>query len=1148
MTPAESYLADLYAARGAGTAETSGYPALASLLNEIGGALKPKITTVIHPSNSGAGLPDGGFFSARELRQHPDEVSLSKLNPERGVLEVKPVDHDLGALAQTPQVRGYLEHYGQILLTNYRSFALYSWEGGKPVPGENFSLAESVAAFWDIARHPREHPLLGERLTEYLRRALLNRARLAAPRDLAAYLASYAREARARVEGAATNALAPVSEALGEALGIRFEGEKGAHFFRSTLIQTLFYGVFSAWVLWNEGHPRPGDKFRWRESAYHLGLPVLRTLFHQLADPQKLRDLGLEEVLDWTEATLARVERAAFFARFALGEAVQYFYEPFLAEFDPELRKQFGVWYTPPEIVRYMVRRVDRALVEHYGIADGLADPRVVILDPCCGTGAYLVETLRTIYDRLQGSAGEAQAGLQTKIAAQTRVFGFELLPAPYVIAHLQIDLQLAKYGAAMVHETEQPKKGGKAKQPERAGVFLTNALTGWVPPAEPKTLLFPDLAAERDAADRVKRDAEILVIIGNPPYDGFAGISVEEERGLSQAYRSTKAAPKPQGQGLNDLYIRFFRMAERRIVEGAPEQDNVHLQPAVAGRHGIVCYISNYSWLDGLSHPGMRERFLEVFDHITIDCLNGDKYKTGKKSPDGTPDPSIFSAEHNREGIQVGTAIALLERRPAKVTGKKASGAQGAEVRFRNWWGKEKRVELVASLSRKIGYERLHPALPLGLPFLPIGVSADFHKWASLIEILPKSYPGVKTSRDAELVAISEVALEACLTRYLDPNVSDAELAEFAPGLVESTSLFNAKSTRALLRKLGRGALQIVRYAYRPLDVRWLCWERSTKLLDRNRADYFDQVVVGNIWLSATQRNRKEDFYSPQVTRCLADHHIVESNVGMFPLYVFAPETASVVRETPDMFGTEAGSGNGQPVPNLTPCALKYLAKLGAGPEDLFFHIVAILHAPAYRTENAGALRQDWPRIPLPETADTLRAGAALGRQVATLLDPETDVPRVTSGSIRSDLKGLAELTVTGPAKPRTPDLSLTARWGYAGQGGVVMPGPGLVRGGTRGDGFLDIHLNATTCWRDVPADVWAYTLGGYQVLKKWLSYREAVLLRRPLTASEALDFTKHVRRIAALLSLHPQLDAHYRASTVALEGAAGDVASAGK
>ena len=1152
MTPVESYLADLCAVRGAGTAETSGYPALANLLNAVGDALKPKIRAVIHPANSGAGLPDGGFFSAKELKQHPDETSLFQLKPERGVLEVKPVAHDLGALAQSAQVRGYLAHYGQILLTNYRSFALWTWESGQPVPGEPFTLAESEAAFWEIARHPRDHALLGERLTEYLRRALLHAARLAAPRDLAAYLASYAREARARLEAAPGNA-------LGGALGIRFEGEKGAHFFRSTLIQTLFYGVFSAWVLWNENNPKPGDRFRWREAAYHLGLPVLRTLFHQLTHPQQLRTLHLDEVLDWTEAALARVDRAAFFARFAPGEAVQYFYEPFLAEFDPELRRQFGVWYTPPEIVKYMVARVDRALQENYGLADGLADPRVVVLDPCCGTGAYLVETLRVIYERMKESAGEALAGLMVKEAAQNRLFGFELLPAPYVIAHLQIDLLLQPWNGALDHDKD-----------ERAGVFLTNALTGWVPPEEPKTLLFPDLVAERDAADRVKCDAEILVIIGNPPYDGFAGLSVEEERGLSEAYRETKAAPKPQGQGLNDLYVRFFRMAERRIVEGAPEDETTGLRPPVPEKHGIVCYISNYSWLDGLSHTGMRERYLEVFDRITVDCLNGDKYKTGKKSPDGTPDPSIFSTEHNREGIQVGTAIALLERWPRPVEVKpwtpppsaqlefqqpKPAGKAKppkphiAQMNFRDWWGKAKREELLAALDKKAKYARLKPVLPLGLPFVPLEVRKEYGKWPLLSELLCQSFPGVKTSRDAALVDFDRASLEQRMKRYFDPKISDEELARETPCLIEDTTQFNAKLTREFLKERGYRPEYIVRFHYRPLDVRWLYWEEKTRLVDRTRGESRPHMLTGRPAFAAVQQNRKE--FSPPITVSTpASLHLIERGANFFPLYLRTdePET-SVVRETPDMFAEGIGSGDGQPVPNLTPFARDYLAKLGAQPEDLFFHIVGLLHAPAYRAENAGALRQDWPRVPLPLSAVALRAGAALGRQVAALLDPETDVPGVTDTKARPDLRGLGALAVaavydrrTHPVKasdahraPLQPDLALAARWGYAGQGGVVMPGPGEVREGTRGAGFVDIHLNATTRWRDVPAAVWSYTLGGYQVLKKWLSYREAVLLGRPLTADEALDFTKHVRRLTALLALHPALDAHYRASVEA-------------
>jgi predicted helicase len=134
-------------------------------------------------------------------------------------------------------------------------------------------------------------------------------------------------------------------------------------------------------------------------------------------------------------------------------------------------------------------------------------------------------------------------------------------------------------------------------------------------------------------------------VVIGNPPYNGFAGVGMEEEHALTDTYRQTKLAPAPQGQGLNDLYVRFFRVAERKIVDGTGA--------------GVVCFISNYSWLDGLSHTGMRERYLDVFDQILIDCLNGDKYKTGKLTPDGDPDPSVFSTEQNTEGIQVGTAVA---------------------------------------------------------------------------------------------------------------------------------------------------------------------------------------------------------------------------------------------------------------------------------------------------------------------------------------------------------------------------------------------------------------------------------------------------------------------------------------------------------
>lgn len=1126
--PVAVYFADLHQCLGVGVPETSGYPALRELLNAVGDELKPKIVAVIHPSRGDAGIPDGGLFSAKDLKKHgQDSPALLQLKPERGVIEVKPVAQDLASFESSAQVRNYLEHYGQILLTNYRSFALWSWRDGKAVRGESYSIAPSEPDFWALVHVLRadKHPV-HDRLWQFLRRALLSTARIATPQDLAAYLASYAREARARVEIAPMGTLEPVKKALTDALGVRFEGEKGRHFFQSTLIQTLFYGIFSAWVLWHEENPARKDRFNWKSAVDHLGLPILRSLFHQVAYPANIRALDLEEVLDWTEDCLARVDRASFFARYDMGEAVQYFYEPFLAEFDPELRKDFGVWYTPPEIVKYMVASVDAALKDKatFNLHDGLADPSVIVLDPCCGTGAYLVETLRLIRGRLVEGYGETQAALKIREVAKKRLYGFELLPAPYVVSHLQIDLLLTRWGAALDHDKD-----------ERAGVFLTNALTGWVPVKHPKDqVLFQEFSDERDAADHVKQQEQILVIIGNPPYDGYAGMAVMEERGLSEAYRETKEAPKPQGQGLNDLYIRFYRMAERRIAEGVPKTDTPHPGPPRTDAKGIVCFISNYSWLDGLSHSGMRERFMEVFDSIRIDCLNGDKYKTGKKTPDGKPDPSVFSTEKNPIGIQVGTAIALMECRPdlsRGTTRKNDEQIRSKHLRFHHWWGKDKPAQLVESLKKPPKWQKVKPDLGLGLPFVPIGVSEHYNKWPALDSLLKTSLPGVQTKRDDFVVDFDHSQLLRRMREYFDPGVPDAQIARNYPRAMEATARFNPHEVRTHLLKRGFLAANVVRYAYRPFDIRWVYWEPETKLLGEKSPEIFRQAFPGNIFIEARQRQPKDIFDRGYVTSVLADN-FGNGFSSFFPLYVRSAEPEGSARQGhPDLFAPASPAG---PQPNVTEFAKDYLRELKRKPEELFFHIVAILHASAFREENAGALRQDWPRIPLPKTGDTLSGGAALGRQLAVLLDPETPVPGVTDMKVRPDLKGLGELTVRpapGEKQPTQPNLKIEARWGYAGQGGVVMPGPGMVRTGTRGEGFLDIHLNDTTRWKDVPERVWSYTLGGYQVLKKWLSYREAALLGRPLSSDEAQDFTHHVRRIAAILALHSQLDAHYRA-----------------
>ena len=579
------------------------------------------------------------------------------------MVEVKPANDDAWLTADSAQVSKYWGLYRLVLVTNTRDFVLLGEDANdNPTKLETFRLAASAAEFDNQLQHPRSLAnKTGPALAEYLGRALSHRAALAEPRDLARLLASYARDGLARVEASGdAPSLYAVRSALEEALGVKFEGERGTAFFRSTLVQTLFYGIFSAWVLWARQTPTPKAPFDWHDSAQLLRVPAIRELFWQLSNPGQLQPLGLNEVLDWTAAALDRVNREAFFTRLNEGEAVPYFYEPFLEEFDPALRKQLGVWYTPAEMVRYMVARVDRALKDDLGIEDGLAAENVYVLDPCCGTGAYLAETLKRIAANLQGKGLGDLLGAQVKKAATERVFGFEIMPAPFVVAHLQVGLTMQALDAAFADNSD-----------ERAGVFLTNALTGWEPTRH-KPLSFLELEQERERAERVKRDTPVLVILGNPPYNGYAGMAVDEERELSEAYRITNQVKKPEGQGLNDLYVRFFRMAERRIAEKT-------------GR-GVVCFISNYSWLDGLSFTGMRERFLESFDAIRIDNLNGDKYKTGKTTPDGKPDPSIFSIPSDPVGIQVGTAMPRSSGRPTiPPSNQWASATCGGRRSFQN-------------------------------------------------------------------------------------------------------------------------------------------------------------------------------------------------------------------------------------------------------------------------------------------------------------------------------------------------------------------------------------------------------------------------------------------------------------------------------
>jgi hypothetical protein len=1129
MHPLEQYLIDVRTvySSGAGTPETSYYTALNNLLNEVGKPLKPRVHAIMQIQNRGAGMPDGGLFTADQIRQRdPDDDPLPG-DANRGVIEVKGIADDAFVTAEGEQVSRYWDRYGQVLVTNLRDFVLIGRDDlGNPIKQEVFRLAESESEFREAFLHPRKAASeMGDRFLDFLKRVMLQSAPITSPEDLAWLLAAHAREALARTERAELAQMTIFREDLEESLGLTFEGERGDHFFRSTLVQTLFYGLFSAWVLWNrEARTGPKDRFDWRVAHWHLRVPMVRAIYERLAIPTRLTQLDLAEVLEWTGIALNRVDRTAFFSRFEEEAAVQHFYEPFLAAFDPELRKQLGVWYTPKEVVTYMVERVDTVLREELDLPDGLADDRVVVLDPCTGTGSYLVEVLKKIYRTLTEKGGDALTAADVKQAALKRVYGFEIMPAPFVIAHMQVGLFLREIGAPL-DESGQ----------ERAGIYLTNALTGWDEPDGPQYRMeFPELQLERDAADKVKRNTPILVVLGNPPYNGYAGIAIDEERDLVDAYRSVKHVRRPQGQGLNDLYVRFFRMAERRIIE-------------MTGS-GVVCYISNYSWLSGLSFTGMRERYLEAFSQVWIDNLHGDRI-ISEVAPDGRASETVFSVRGQSPGIKVGAGISLLVRNPDNEAGAN-------KVYYRDLHhsrSDERRAALLSSLDEPEManlYKSLNPPISLGLPFTPMRSDAEYDRWPTLPELFPVSYPGVKTSRDELLVDIDRDRLIERMKKYFDPNVSHEEMRRISPSAMNTTKRFDAPTVRTYLQQRGFLKQNVVRYCYRPFDVRWLYWEPETKLLDEKRTEYFPQVFDGNRFLEARQRQPRAAFDRGYVTSHIADN-FANGLSAFFPLLL--------VGKSQDLFSaTNAGADYNQSHGThmyLDSMTLAVDMPLGT---ELFLHAVATIRAAQYRSENAESLRQDWPRIPLPDSKELLERSAELGRQVADLLDPEQPVTGVTTGVIRPEMRVVANVqTIENHTLDPATDLELTAGWGYRGQRGVVMPGGGttvqrpytsdereaIITGAEAlridpeeafirlGEENVDVFLNDRAYWGNIPINVWSYTIGGYQVIKKWLSYRESKVLGRHLRREEAREVQNIARRITALLLLEPALDANYQA-----------------
>ena len=1137
--------------------ETTFYPDLKALLNSV---LKSERL----PFDVITGTSEGG---ARR-RDMPDFV-LGDSSLFVGVYgEVKRANASLADIAvsteQNDQIGRYLSQTGVVLLCNVRAIGLltcepsFKREPGKPVPPKKRVLEKTVD-LWSAAGGSGPKQKIDssavEDLVSIVTRAVTDLARIGSPADLAKILAWQARDAKA----ALPDDLKPVKPLLDDyrqALGLAFDidDEKGVRFFRSSLVQSIFYALFAAWILWDK-EAAADAAFEVDDAHEYLPIPFLDALLRDIRHPARMKHLGLDAHLTRAIKTFNRIDRPLFRSRMTFPQidgqttiaAITYFYEPFLEAFDPQLREDLGVWYTPPEIVRYQVQRVHYLLKTELGRPRGIADPDVVVLDPCCGTGAYLLEVARCIASELKREGDESSLGLELARAFHERVMGFEILTAPFAIAQLQLYLLLDQLGS-------------RPDAAHRLAIFLTNALSGWHDAGDIK-LNFPEMREEFDASQRVKREAKIIVNLGNPPYDGFAGAAQAEEAELvahykgielvddidpktKQARRDEFGKPKKKQRGqsllyleygirkqlLDDPYIRFFRLAEEHIGEAAD--------------YSVISYISNSSYLTGRSHPVMQQSLLSNFHGVWIDNLNGDKYRTGKIIPKGLPgsgtrDDSIFTTDMDPRGIQPGTAIATWMKRkcnPTKPT--------DTEVFHRDFWGPAslKRQGLLASLptgsppkgSDVPAYESVTPSRGNRWRMSPTMVEGGFEAWPGLDELFPVNFQGVQPSRGLEgsIVDTSRTALSDRMQKYFSASTF-ADALTAVPELVEARAGgYDPEKAWSSLKAKGHFIQAAIKsFLVFPFDRRFLYYSVDYKLLNRARPEFADNEQ-SNEFLVCVFAPRKVSEIYPVFSRELLNYHVHERGSYVFPREtrgddLLADRDANIREPTwrilRDHFGLIGERSEG--------AARAFVGKL-------FRVAFAVLHAPTYQAEHKSALSADWAHVPIPKDVKLFDRLAAAGEQVTRLLDAGRDAGDVIQAVVGADrARALGPLKRIDGRHVRPDDLRLTVTYWGGGKGRwkprlfTAEELPAADYDEAWGERTGDLFLNDDAYFANVPELVWTYQLGGYPVLKKWLAYRQADRREgKPLTDDERRWFRQIIQRIAALLALRPSLDGLYQ------------------
>ena len=941
----------------------------------------------------------------------PDFIAMEGLLPI-GYIEAEAYGRDLDALTghAREQNARFIENLDNFILTNFVEFRLYR-DG-------------QLRATANITDAPEDLEALLERFLN------AGHVQIASPEALARYLARRTRELQTQIAITLTDEASNI-HAMFLAFKETLISTLTPDDFADMYAQTLAYGLFAARCT------LPNATNFSRHTAVQAlprSNPFLVQLFYHVASPTL--ETNVTYILDAIASLLQNVPtemlRTAFAAKNHLEDPVIHFYETFLAEYDPQRRVDRGVYYTPPQVISYIVRSVDSLLKTELNRPDGLADDGTLILDPATGTGGFLLTVLDHIRESVTETYGTGEWIQYINAQLVKRIFGFELLVAPYTIAHLKLSLFLQAQGW---------------RADERLRIYLTNTLEQ--PEEMQPSLPFAEfISDEANAALSVKRDEPLLVILGNPPYKRHSANPSREGRRLTfigqliEDYKQVDGQPIGEAtpKALQDDYVKFIRWAQWRIDKNG---------------EGVIGYIVNNNFLDAPTVRGMRQSLLDSFNAIYLLNLHGSNRRT-EAVPTAQRDENVFD-------ISQGVCILLCV--------KERDNSAPAKVYYADMWGsREERYNLLSETDvQSTKWCALQPTSSDYL-FVPQATdySAEYNEieW-EITDIFQISSIGIVTARDKLTIHRTPKKMRETVSDFVSLSVDKARENY---NLRKDSRDWKIHLAQADLCNHPDAEQHIQPINYRPFDTHWTYYtgqsrgfhcmprpENMPHLLTENLALCVCRIVKSPAWQHALITDKITE-------NCYISNKTSESG-HVFPLYLYPnPEELRISTERSvnfkQAFLTALSEALG--LPQSAPFNLPE----GISPEEVLAYIYAILYSPKYRERYYDFLKYGFPRIPLPRDIEHFRTLAALGQRLI-------------------DCHLLRDIS---PAEVAPTGTRVSAVHRFEGEG------DGVVAQVRYSDG--QVRINPTQSFTDVPSEVWEYEIGAYQVCEKWLKDRRGEAL----------------------------------------------------